>query len=292
MDDRDWKILKTIAEEKNITRASEKLYISQPALSYRLKALEVEFRSQLFIRTPKGVTLTPQGEFLLSYANDMMLQLMKTKERLTSIGDKVYGPLRIGSSSVFANNILPELLRGFLELYPNVEIFLKTGRSLEINRLLEKEEVVVAIIRGDQSWSESKYLLFNDPICLVSNDPIPIALLPEKPRIIYQTDSTLQNVIDTWWRETFNRPSFISMVVDSMDTCKRMVSQGLGWSILPHITLYENDRLYIKELFWADGTPVIRPTWVCYPNYAIELPSVRAFVNYIKDYFKLKAGIG
>jgi DNA-binding transcriptional LysR family regulator len=103
MTDRDWVLLKTIAEERNITRAAEKLYISQPAITYRVRLLEREFAAKLLIRTPNGVILTPQGEHLLNYAKEMLLLLAKTKERLAGFEGRVRGPLRIGSSAVFAN---------------------------------------------------------------------------------------------------------------------------------------------------------------------------------------------
>ncbi|MBP8278617.1 MAG: LysR family transcriptional regulator, partial [Propionivibrio sp.] len=72
MGDKDWRILKTIAEERNLTKAAARLYISQPALTYRLKNMEEEFGAQVVSRVPTGVELTPQGEYLLAYAAEML----------------------------------------------------------------------------------------------------------------------------------------------------------------------------------------------------------------------------
>jgi len=288
LNDRDWIILKTIAEERNITKAAERLYVSQPALTYRLKLLEREFRVKILIRTPNGVILTPQGEYLLTYSNEMLLRLTKMKEQLASFGDKVKGPLRIGSSAIFANYELPQLLHGFRELYPETEIFLKTGMSKQVRRMIEHEEVAVAIIRGDPEWKEEKHLLFDEPVCLVSKTPLEVEDLPNHPRIIYGTDSSLQSLVSEWWRKTFARPFIESMAVDTMDTCRRMVQQNLGWAILPSIGLSEFDDLLLHPLFWPDGSPLIRKTWICYGAYAKELPTVRAFIDYVIKQFSAR----
>ena len=286
MNDRDWTLVKTLAEERNITRAAERLYISQPAITYRLRMLERELGTTLAIRTPVGVILTPQGEYLAEYSREMLLRLTKTKERITSYENQVKGPLRIGSSAIFANHELPQLLQGFLEQYPEVEIFLKTGRSMQVNRYLAKEEVSVAIIRGEYEWTDEKRLLFEEPVCLVSKKPVDIADLSALPRIAYDTDSSLQATVDEWWRKRFSKPSMESMVVDSMDTCKRMVMQDLGWAILPSIGLSELDELQIQPLFWQNGEPFVRRTWICCGSYALELPTVRAFIEYTTERFK------
>ncbi len=114
MDDKDWRILKTIAEERNLTKAAARLYISQPALTYRLKNMEEEFGAQVVSRVPTGVELTPQGEYLLAYAAEMLHKFGAVKERIKNMADKVQGALRIGSSSVFAHYTLPKILKGFL----------------------------------------------------------------------------------------------------------------------------------------------------------------------------------
>lgn len=274
-------MLKTIAEERNITRAAEKLYISQPAITYRVRLLEREFAAKLLIRTPNGVILTPQGEHLLNYAKEMLLLLAKTKERLAGFEGRVRGPLRIGSSAVFANYRLPPLLHGFRELYPETEIYLKTGMSRQVSRMLEHEGVAVAVIRGDPDWKYDKRLLFEEPVCLVSKRPLEVEELPDYPRIFYGTDSSLQALVSEWWGHTFSRPFIESMVVDTMDTCRRMVQQDLGWAILPSIGLSEFDDLQRRPLNWPDGTPLIRKTWICYWPYASELPTARAFIDYV-----------
>ncbi len=284
MDDKDWLILKIISEEKNITKAAERLYISQPALTYRLKNLEKEFKTKIVSRNPNGVMLTPQGEYLNAYTTEMLLQLQKTKERIVNMEDKVQGTLRIGSSSVFAHYELPHLLKGFLTRYPAVEISLKTGLSQKINHMLQKKEISVAILRGDYFGGEEKFLIREEPICLVARQPMGLAEMTVNPQIRYVTDSSLQTMIEEWWRQSFSCPPFITMEVDSMDTCRQMVVHGLGWAILPAMGLRQHDDLYTRDLYWPSAKPLTRKTWMMYPTTALELSAVQAFIKYIKDY--------
>ncbi|MBP2626940.1 MAG: transcriptional regulator, LysR family [Firmicutes bacterium] len=287
MDDKDWTILKTLSEEKNITKAAERLYISQPALSYRLKNLEKEFGAKIVLRNTTGIVFTPQGEHLLKYALEMLTQLAIAKERVQNMKNKVQGTLRIGTSAIFAHYELPGILKGFLDRYPDVDISLKTGLSSRINKMLQKEEFAVAILRGDYFWPEEKHILQEEHICLASPNVIDLQDLPNLPRINYGTDSSLRVMLEDWWRENFSFPSTITMEVDSMDTCRQMVLHGLGWAILPLIGLKSHDSLYIRNLYWRDGTPVLRRTWMLYRNSSLELSAVHAFTDYLKEYYRI-----
>jgi DNA-binding transcriptional LysR family regulator len=285
MDRRDWIILKTVAEEKNVTKAAERLYISQPALSYRLKNMEKEIGAAILVRTTNGVSLTQQGEYMLAYANEMLCRFTQLKESIQNMNNTVQGTLRLGSSAVIAHYELPAILKQFLESYPDVEISLKTGMSQKINRMLQKDEISVAILRGDFSWDEEKHLLRNEPVCLVSSQPIVLEELPYKPRIIAQTDGPLQTMFEEWWRQNFNKPPAITMELDSMETCRQMVCHGLGWAILPTIGVSSHHELYSKPLYWKDGQPLCRPTWLLCHHSALELSAVRAFVEHVKQVF-------
>ena len=283
MDAKDWLILKIISEEKNITKAAERLYISQPALTYRLKNIEKEFGARFVSRSHNGIVLTHQGEFMLAYANEMLERFQSTKERIKNMENKVQGTLRLGSSSIFAHHDLPNILKLFLEQYPDVDVILKTGMSARIYRMLQKEEITVAILRGDYPWAEEKHLLRDEPICLVSAEPLEFTDLPAKTQITYMTDSSLKPLIENWWREFFNEAPRATMDVDSMDTCRQMVLHGLGWAVLPAMGLSEHSGLHVKELYWRNGKPLRRSTWLMYYASSLELITVRTFVDYLLE---------
>lgn len=280
MDEKDWIILQTIHKERNITKASEQLYISQPALTYRIKQLEEKFGVIILIRGKKGVEFTTEGEYLFQYATKMQIELRKTKEYLENLGNKLKGTLRLGVTSVFARYELPEILSSFLEEYPDVEIVLKTGWSFDINQMLQKEEAHVGIIRGNHNWQGQKYLLDDEKIFIVSKHPLNLDELPRLRRINYKTDRSLKSLIDNWWEEKFDAPPNTTMELDRIETCREMVIKGLGYAILPNICLKGLDHLHTYEI--SSNNDFTRKTWLTYREASLELSIVRAFVEFMK----------
>src|SRR5438128_1476022 len=101
MEDRDWLTLQILYEHKNITKTAQALFISQPALTARLRNIEEEFGVKIVYRTSKGVHFTPQGEYLAKASADVLFTLRKIQEHVTDMGSRVSGTLRLGASSYF-----------------------------------------------------------------------------------------------------------------------------------------------------------------------------------------------
>lgn len=285
MNEKDWTILHTIYEERNITKAAEKLYLSQPALTYRLQQLEREFGTMIVARGKRGVEFTSQGEYIAQYATKMILQLRNTKEYVQNMGREIKGVLRMGVSSTIARYPLPPILKEFVSLYPNVEIDLKTGWSAEIYHMLQKEEVHLGFVRGNYVWPEEKYLFCEEPIVIVSKEPIKsIKDLPKLRRVNYQTDQSLKTTIDNWWQETFEQPPTINMEVDRIDTCKQMVLMGLGYAILPSMSLLKDEDVHKINITKKNNKPITRKSWLFYREWSLSLSPVKAFVDFLKEF--------
>lgn len=284
MNEKDWLILSTLLEERNITKTSKRLYISQPALTYRIKELEKEFNMKIITRGNRGVDFTPRGEFLAEYAKNMLVLLQTTKEQLVNMKEGISGTLRLAVSGMFARYELPTLLKEFLSIFPDVEFNLKTGWSSEVNLMLQKEDAHLGIIRGNYDWPGDKILLKEEKICIVSNKEIDVAHLPSLPRINYQTDMSLKNTIDMWWNQTYTVPPKITMETDRSDTCKQMVLNGLGYSILPEICIQKDDPLYTIPLTAKNNSYVTRNTWLIYNKTVLELKHVKAFIDFLIEY--------
>ncbi|WML26352.1 LysR family transcriptional regulator [Neobacillus sp. OS1-33] len=281
MDEKDWNMLVTLFEERNITRAAQKLFISQPALTYRIKQLETEFKTNLIARGKKGIEFTVKGEYLVQYSKEMRNQLRKTKEHISSLDKEVKGTLRLGVSGLFARYQLPVLLKNFLNLYPDVEISLKTGWSSNILQMSQKEEAHVGIVRGPYNWNDNKVLFQKENIFIVSSKKIDVNDLPTHPRVNYKTDQSLRDVIENWWQETFTVSPNVSMEVDRIETCKELVLNGLGYAILPEICIKEDDALYKEPIVLKNNSFLQRETWILYRDVTLELSQVKAFIDFL-----------
>ncbi|WP_282938397.1 LysR family transcriptional regulator [Paenibacillus sp. RC67] len=298
MNEQDWTLLESIYEEQNITKAAERLFISQPALTYRLQQIELEFGIKVFTRSGKKIQFTAEGEHLVHYAKKMQFELRKTKEQLANLQDiDVRGSLKIGASSNFALYKLPAIMKHFVDLHPHVQVNLRTGLSSDIFQLLQDDDVHLAIIRGDYHWIEQKFLINEEPICIISNHPIEIDKLPLLPRIHYQlgakkdkikykTDSFLSKSIENWWQDRFTVPPIITMQVDSFETCKELVKHGLGYAIIPRICLTEDDEFHTMDLVKQNGELLLRKTWMIYRESAMDLSSVNKFVHYVRSVYQ------
>ncbi len=281
MDEKDWKMLQTIYEERNITKAAEKLYISQPSLTYRMQQLEKDFGVKILARRKRGVDFTTEGEYLVQYAEKMLRELRKTEDYLNSLDGLVKGKLRLGVSQTFARYRLPKILAEFLADYPDVDVHLKTGFSYEVLQMLNKEEAMIGIVRDPYEWKGPKVLIEEESIYIVSKYEIQIDQLPQMPRIDYTTDLSLKSMIDNWWKETFDVAPKITMEVDIIDTCRELVLNGLGYALLPGICLKGYTDLFIQELRLNEQN-LNRQTWLVYNKNALELSQAKAFIEFIK----------
>ncbi|MEJ8543674.1 LysR family transcriptional regulator [Brevibacillus borstelensis] len=293
MNDQDWSLLQAIYDEKNLTKAAERLYISQPALTYRIQQIEQEFGVKVILRSNKKISFTPEGEYLVAYAKKMLLEQRKAKDFVTGMSHEVQGSLRIGCSSNFALYKLPPLLKQFLSQFSKVEINVKSGWSSEIVRLLQYEDVQVGLVTGDYKWTDEMVLINEEPVCIISKQKIDLASLPDLPRINYfpgrghpnPKDPLIANSIDDWWQQQYSRPPLITMHIDKVEACKEMVQNGLGYSIIPRATLTDKDDFYTIDLHYKNGEALMRRTWMLYRASSLELSAVNRFVHYVKAYY-------
>lgn len=282
MEEKDWLILKTLYEEKNITKAAEKLFITQPALTYRLQSIEQEFGVKIVNRGKKGVDFTFEGEYVYHYAEKMIIEFRKVKERLQNMDNKVQGKLRLAVSSSFAYNPLPIILKDFLTLYPDVEVNLVTGWSSEVVQQVQKQEAQLGIIRGEHHWTEERVIISEEPLFIASKQKVTLDQLPHLPRINYETDLSLKRMIDNWWDEHFSAPPLITMDVNQVEICRKMVANGLGYAILPSHSFIDNEEVYKLNLLDANKNPVVRKTSIIYRHEAIEAAVVKTFFDFIQ----------
>lgn len=286
MDEKDWILLDALHMEKNITKTAQRLYVSQPSLTYRIHQMEQDFGVEIIVRRKTGIEFTAEGEHLALYARRMILELQKLKDMIDNTRNIVKGVLRLGVSSTFAHYQLPELLKNFLEKYPDVEINVKTGWSSEVLQSVHKEEVHIGIVRGETHWQEQEYLLNTEPIYIVSKRQIDLERLPHLPRINYKTDYLLKVVIDNWWQSKYKSlPPLATMEVDNIQTCKELVKRNLGYAILPNVCLQQNDGLYTYPLTSQAEEIVLRNTWMICRDGLLELSVIRAFIDFAKGYF-------
>ena len=117
-----YKVFYEVANSKSISKGAEKLMISQPAVTQSIKTLEYELGGKLFIRTPKGVILTSEGQELYKYIKEGMNYFINGTNKFMSLKKLDNGVLNIGSTTTISENYLIPYLEKFHNLYPNITI--------------------------------------------------------------------------------------------------------------------------------------------------------------------------
>ncbi|MGM0897691.1 MAG: LysR family transcriptional regulator [Bacillota bacterium] len=283
-------IIKVLAEEGNMRKAAERLFLSQPALSQRLQSIEKEWGQQLFIRSQKGLTPTPAGELVIQYAKEAVVRREEIFEQLHTLSEKVHGTLKIACASIIGQNWLPKVLKDFITLYPEAKVQLITGWSSEIVRALYEGEAHIGIVRGQTDWKGPKIHLFKDTLYLVDKEisSLEEVMQTERPFIQFKSDSTYYEEIQQWWQKHFASNPKRQITVDQIETCKQMAVNGIGYAILPSITLTGEENVHTMPLTNSEEElELTRDTWLIGYESSFQLRQVEAFVDIVKKHATL-----
>lgn len=139
-------IFYAVARHKNISKAAEELYISQPAISKSIRKLEDALNTRLFKRTSRGVSLTEDGLLLLEHVTEAFQSLQiaeQTLERKHALG---ISHLRIGASTTLCKYVLLPYLQHFIGLYPHVKITISCQSTYRTLELLQEQKIDIGLI--------------------------------------------------------------------------------------------------------------------------------------------------
>ncbi|RYL95459.1 LysR family transcriptional regulator [Sporolactobacillus sp. THM7-4] len=280
----DFEIITTLSIEKNMRKAAEKLFVSQPALSQRLQHIEREWGIQIFTRSKRGVSLTAEGEVVARFAQETLERAADVRAQLNANNSEIYGTLKLAVSSVNGQYWLPDVLKEFVENYPHVKVSLMTGWSSEILEHMYHTDCHAAIVRGNPVWRGEKMHLFADPLNLVDTRIRRLEDLKndERPYIQFRSDSSYDQVIEGWWHDQKIKLPARTIMVDQIETCKQMATHGIGYAVLPSISLTKRDGVNQIPLLDRQGKPLKRENWLLYNKEFLQLKQVRAFIELVR----------
>lgn len=278
MDETDFALLRTLDETRNVTHAAERLFITQSALSKRIKALEDELGCELLVRSRRGVTFTPAGEMALAHAMRAERELSQLRRNIAAFGNTVSGSLSACFSINYASEQLPYALAQYRASYPQVRLNVRTGRSSDLMELMQKNLADLAVVRGEFPWSGPRRLIDTEPIYVVRATEHEGRRLSDLPYIDHQTDAAQEQLINRWMRERGLTRHPDAIRIDNLTACATLVELGMGWALLPKIALRDFHGL-MEPCAFADGTPLTRTMYALWQKDADGLPQVRTLVD-------------
>jgi DNA-binding transcriptional LysR family regulator len=242
MDTRQLEMFRAVAEARAFTAAAQRLHVSQSAVSRQLKLLEEELGTLLFHRGARGVTLTPQGELLLSAANRITREMEDVASQISDTQTLQRGRLTLGGGMTVCLHILPKLLRKFRAQYKQVDLRVVTGTTEMIVRQLRAREIDVALLTlpiREPDLEDIPVLKEEMVVVMAGKHPlarrrsIDARALARQPLILFESGSNTRRVVDQFFVDEAI-PVNVVMETENVEIIKSMVASGLGITIVPY----------------------------------------------------------
>lgn len=289
MDIRTLSYFVVVAEELNITKAAEKLKMSQPPLSSQMKSLEEELNTVLFIRGKRHLQLTESGQLLYRRAKEILNLTEKASSEIISMSKGMTGTISIGLVEGMAPDLAAEWFAGFMNLHPEVRFRILDGNSDDLFEKLRSGIISLAVITApcDNSLLNSfsigteKMVAFmrkDHPLALKDGDTISISDLVNE-RLIVPSRKALINTIYKWFKAEKAEPNIVCEMDSYLDAAA-LAGRGVGISLYPRTAYIPNDSIIAKEIEGSGRTMEYLFSW----RKGHPLPTVEeAFIDYVKE---------
>lgn len=247
-------VFRAVAEKLSFRKAAEGLYLTQPAVSLQIKALEEEVGVQLFDRTGAHITLTPAGRVLLNYSEQIKTLIVEAGHEIAALSGEHAGQLALGASTTIAQYVLPRLLGEFRREHPRVNPTMISGNTEHIVELVEKQKVALGFIEGPARSREVKTVPFlEDELVLIASTAhewaerasVSCSEIASIPLLMRERGSGTRHVIElALERKGVKRNSLqIVMELDSTEAIKSAVEAGLGIGFVSRWAISKDLRL-------------------------------------------------
>ena len=244
-----------VAQELNITRAAERLNMSQPPLSNQMKALEEELGVKLFIRGKRQLQLTDAGRLLLLRATQILDMTDKAQHEVMSLEGGMSGTINLGIVEGRAPFLIARWISGFKEEFPKVKYSMWNGSSDDVLDRLRQGLVDLAVIAAPYDTEHLEGITVGrgpwvaimsrtNELAQIPGDEIPLQSLAGKPLIVPSRPSRI-DAIRAWFAEADAEPNIICTLSNYLDAVA-MSELDIGITIFPRTTYTPNDLLVTK----------------------------------------------
>ena len=237
-----------VARYQSFSLAAEALFMSQPAISKRISALELELGTTLFNRINRQVTLTEAGRALLPRVQALRTELEDIRRLASNLSGDVQGKLTMGTSHHIGLHRLPPALNAFNQRYPAVQLDLRFVASEQACQAVERGELELAIatlpnqlpeqLQAQVIWTDQLHIVTspNQPLSRLGH--IALEALVQHRCVLPSKDTYTYQIISQALGKLENQLA-VYVSTNYLETLKMLVSAGFGWSLLPDTLLDE-----------------------------------------------------
>ncbi|MBK1811472.1 LysR family transcriptional regulator [Clostridium sp. YIM B02505] len=281
----------TICKLQSFTQAADSLGYAQSTITTQIKLLENELGVKLFERIGKNITLTHQGKKLLPYAKQMIKLSSEIKNVLTS-EDVPSGVLTIGAAESLCVLRLPEILKEYRKLYPNVEVSMKFGNCTDFRHFLRDNFIDVAFSLGTRIEANDfiTEISLDEPMLLLAASGHPLLekkeILPEdiakESLILTELGCSYRAVFENILN-SYNLKANVVLETGSVQAIKQFTMSGLGITLLPKVAVDEElNQGRLVPLNWV-GPDFGIVSQVLYHKDKWLSPALKAFLKLSKE---------
>ncbi|MCI0765250.1 LysR family transcriptional regulator [Bacillus sp. TL12] len=233
MDIKDLTVFYEVAKEGSISHAARNLNYVQSNVTMRIKQLENELGAPLFYRNGKGVTLTSNGEVLLTYAIQILSLMEQSIQAVQNNSTHPKGTLKIGSTESTTAVRLPSILTSYYETYPEVEFILETHSTEKLIELILERKLEGAFIAGNRHHPDLNSILFQEEeLVLISKHPLPsFNDLGEMNLLAFSQGCYYRNLLENWLHEEGIYPKRV-LEFGTIEAILACVKSGMGIAIM------------------------------------------------------------
>jgi len=237
-----------VLEEGGFKRATARLGITQPALSYQIKRLEEELGVQVFHRGAAGITPTEAGRALLGHAHLVIAAVREAHQAVRQLSDGVTGEIRIGTLKCLGVYFLPQVLREIQTKHPMIRPQILYRNSDELLEALLANQIDVAMV--DETPVDRRLTcqpVFEEQVSLVSGPGHPFYGRPtvdvselEAVQFVALSHRTSAGALIRRHLDQLGLSIVPAITTDNVETVKRMVEEGMGVAFLPDMSTSED----------------------------------------------------
>lgn len=259
-------IFQAVAEHRSYSRAAEVLYLSQPAVSLQVRALERSVGLPLFEKAGRGLRLTEAGRELLSYSERIFALLDETQLVLEELSGARRGTVKVGASTTAGIYIVPAALGAFHKLNPGVKLTLDVVNRFTVQERLLNDEIDLAVMGLIEDAHDLDVVRFvpNELVVIAAPEhplahsrAIPLDALSEETLLLREAGSGTRTDIERMFAAV-EIPLHVGMELRSNGAIKQAVAAGLGIAVMPQSAI--ELELAVGRLITLDviGFPVLR----------------------------------
>ena len=239
-----------VADERTFTRAAERVFRTQPALSQSIKKLEIELGAPLFMRDNGDVSLTEAGKLLEHYAQRMLKLRDEATRAIAQLQNLESGTLSIAAHESAALYLLPNAILHFLQLFPDVKVSMKRARLAEIPRMVLDREIQIGFLKEAPAFQELESIdVHADRMALIASPrhnltrraSVAVTDLDGVPFVVHHLCSSTEEFVQRLFRQNGIHCHVVAELW-SFENIKSFVLENVGVAIVPRITVLEELR--------------------------------------------------